>query len=55
MSHTVPQRLRLNRRQREAITKVRAWHSWQEAGGDPKTRPSEPSRRDRAIAQRCGR
>lgn len=45
----------LTRREREAIAKVRAWHSWQEAGGDPKQRPPRPSRADFAIAQRCER
>lgn len=43
------------RRQREAISKIRAWHSWQEAGGDPKQRPPRPSRSDYSIAARVER
>lgn len=52
MSHTATtSRVRVTRRQREAIQKVRAWHSWQIAGGDPRTRPAQPSRRDYVAAR----
>lgn len=42
------------RRQREAVTKVRAWEAWLRTGGDPRARPATPSRRDFAIARRAG-
>lgn len=40
------------RRQREAIARVSAWEQWLREGGDPRTRPAQPSPRDFAINAR---
>jgi hypothetical protein len=57
MSHTGTERgaIRIrHRRQREAVALVRAWKAWLKAGGDPRSRPPQPSGRDFSIARRAG-
>lgn len=43
-----------SRRQREAVAIVRVWEQWLREGGNPRTRPPQPSGRDFAIARRAG-